>query len=248
MEIYKNCYYETFIKKNREKEGYIGFIGKKVAFLPKNFTLPPYLTEGRYDILGEYIDDKGNYFIINKIELPSMYEVIGIPKIAFKNNNVTTLAINDVIVKIANNYIEFEFNGNKCNVSLFKRAGNKRNVDMTLLNVNGHFNILNDTNPFCRNGQLNKSKFNEIIKILNCKYTTETVLYLISEMMWLSEDLYKEEFDRVVEIENDKVNNNDKKDYSVIKELTEIYAYSNWSIGTYNLNIPIADEELRKII
>lgn len=246
MGIYINCYYETFIRKNKKREGYIGFIGKKVAFLPKNFRLPSYLAEGKYDILGKYIEDKGNYFIINKIELPSMYDVIGIPKNVFKNTNTTLLLMNNIPVKISNSYIEFEINNNKCRISLFQRGGNKRDVNMTLINVNGHLNVLNDTNPFYKNGQLNKVDFNEIVKILSRNYSSNTMLYLVSELMWLNEKLYQEVFEE----EKEKNNNTNKenKNKNIIEELDSIGAYGNWSIGTYNLNIPIANEELYKIV
>lgn len=241
MEIYTNCYYKTFIRQN--KKGYIGFIGKKVAFLPMNFRLPSYLTEGSYDVLGKNIEDRGNYFIINKIEVPSIYDVIGIPKNVFKNTDTTPILVNNIYTKVSNYYIEFETNNNKCRISLFQRDGNNRDIKMTLININGHLNVLNDTNPFYKNGQLKEKYFKEIIKILSCNYRSKTMLYLVSELMWLNKELYQEVFHQYQEQEDTS-----EEDKGIIEELASTMAYGNWSIGTYNLNIPVANEELYQII
>ena len=239
MEIYADYYYKTSIRQNKKGKGYIGFIGKKVAFLPNGFKLPSYLSEGTYEVLGKYIEDKGNYFIINKIELPSMYDVIGVPKKAFKNTNTTLTILNNIPVKVSDYYIEFETNNNKCRISLFKRQGKNRNVKMTLVNINGHLNVLNDINPF-KNGQFKETYFKEIVKILSCDYRSETMLYLVSELMWLNEELYQEVFQQYQERE-DVI-----EEKGIIEELAS--AGYGWSIRTHNLNIPAVNKELYQII
>ncbi|BAO05153.1 MULTISPECIES: hypothetical protein [Clostridium] len=247
-EIYSNAIYSVFIKKDNKSNGYIGFIDNKVAFLPKNFKLPSYLRKGKYDVLGKYIEDKGNYFIINKIELPSIYDIIGVPKNAIKNTNTTLTLINGIPIKISNNYVEFEINNNKCRISSFKRDGNYRKVDMTLININSHFNILNDTNVFNRKGVLFKEIFDELVKILSCNYNTSTLMYLASEMMWLDTNLYIEIFEEEKNNPHNIEKLKSEEKVNIIDELCSMCGYGSWNIDIRRLNIPLANKELSKLL
>ncbi|HCL4447257.1 TPA: hypothetical protein N2D16_002862 [Clostridium botulinum] len=199
MDIYSNVYYSTFIRKNNKKDGYIGFIGKKIAFLPKDFKLPSYLKEGKYHILGKYIEDRGNYFVINKIKINSLFDILEMPKCFFeKNSNNELFYYNNIPIISKCNYVELKINGVTTKICCYKRTGNKRPVEMTLIRVGNQFSILNDTSPFSiKNGIIPQDKLERIIEILNYKYSIPTKNYLISEFLYLTEFSYQDTLKRV---------------------------------------------------
>lgn len=68
-------YYDIEIKKNEKREGLIGYIGRKVAFI--NFSFPkPFTGLGNFKVDEKNIIDKGNFYIVTKVILPKP-EMVG---------------------------------------------------------------------------------------------------------------------------------------------------------------------------